>query len=530
MKNERTTRIVFLLCLIIFLFIIIRTCGCEKIKLERVSFDKESIKGVIKNKIKKFSESKLVLVTNIQNLLQTHGDFLQILRGGEDGRGHQIGKFAQIGHRSGSSGSRGNSRSGSSDSSDNSGNSNCMANWEECELHPSDQAMFDGLVIILNVLDDNVMEYININYVKGFLEKKKNIFLSVNSVIGKSGMHFLNQLNVNVYGNMSYVIDSFNQSLPNVQKNSHDGRKITIGEVEHSFYTSEIIQNTPIFSHHVISNSSMFIPVHASKIKRILFKGTAHSILLKKKYFLELVTCTKNCLLFDKNDKFRKKYNKGTDLLLVSGIQLENNSRFIFSSSTEIFSNLFFQLNEENKIFSQDIILWNFKKIGIIRYNNFKLHKIENKKEENFFVNDLIHMSIDLYELKNDFWVPFKKDDVQFDVIKLKVNRRNFLNIYKGIDNPTYYKNFQLPTEHGVYKIQIYYLRKGYNILNLNYFLTVRSPLHYEKNKKVHFPFYPFYFYIYMSLFSFFLFILILLFDHWGSCEKSTHPYKNKVE
>ncbi|GAB65769.1 dolichyl-diphosphooligosaccharide--protein-glycot ransferase putativeputative [Plasmodium cynomolgi strain B] len=360
-------------------------------------------------------------------------------------------------------------------------------------------------------------------YVNSFREKKKNVFLSLNNVRGKIGMQFLTQLHVQLYGSGSYVKDPFGMASSRKGVDMPE-EKINLGN---AFYTGEIIRDTPI----VVN------PSEGNKRKRLLFQGTAHVMMGKTKNILEIVTCTQTCLLCDKNGNVVKKAKQGRDLTLVSSSQWDNNSRFVFSSSSEIFSDLFFHTNGENKKFAQEVVAWNFKKSGIVRYDKFKLYRGGGKighaagdlsrgdrsgedlsrgdriGATPFFANDLIHLSIDLYELKNNFWVPLKRRDIQYELVKMEIHRRDFLNLYKNEDSPTYYKNFDLPNEHGVYKIKIYFRRKGYNVLNLHFFLPVRSSLHYDKNKRVHFSFYPFYTYIYMSLFCFFIFILVILFD-----------------
>ncbi|ANQ07516.1 Dolichyl-diphosphooligosaccharide--protein glycosyltransferase 48 kDa subunit [Plasmodium coatneyi] len=502
---------VILAILLLFLLISVQTFRCESIKLERVPSDRESVRGSIPNKIKKYEGSKLVLVSNLPDLSITHGEFFRILDGEE---GHHVGKFVRLGS------------GGDTDA-----------------LLPEDPAFYDGLVIILDVLDDQVVKSLTTKYVNSFREKKKNVFLSLNSVNGKSGMQFLAQLHIQVHGGGSYVKDPFGTASRKGVNMPKEG--VNRG---YAFYTGEIIRDTPI-----VVNPSV-----GDRRKRLLFQGTAHVMMGKTKHILEVVTCTQTCLLYDKNGNVVKKAKQGTDLSLVSSSQWDNNSRCVFSSSSEIFSDLFFHTNGENKKFAQEIVAWNFKKSGIVRYDKFKLYKEGGKMGHTagdllggdllggdlsrgdrigatpFFANDLIHLSIDLYELKSSCWVPLKRRDIQYELVKMEIHRRDFLNRYQNADCPTYYKNFHLPNEHGVYKIKIYFRRKGYNVLNLYFFLPVRSPLHYDKNKKVPFSFYPFYTYIYLSLFCFFFFILIILFDDSGGPSEDSagqsHDKKEKMD
>ncbi|EUD68018.1 hypothetical protein C922_01630 [Plasmodium inui San Antonio 1] len=497
-KEWSTKKKLILPILILFLLITVQTFWCESIKLERVPFDRQSVRGSLQNRVKKFQGSKLVLVSNLPNVSVTHGEFLHMLDGEE---GHHVGKFVRL--RSG----------GDSDA-----------------LLAEDADIYDGLVIILDALDDQVVESLSASYVNIFREKKKNVFLSLNNVSGRSGMQFLTQLHIQVYGSGSYVKDPFGTA-------SREGVEIPGGRINQGYalYTGEIIRDTSI----VVN------PSGENKRKVLLFQGTAHVMMGKTKHILSVVTCTQTCLLYDKNGNVMKKAKQGTNLSLVSSSQWDNNSRLVFSSSSDIFSDLFFHTNGENKKLAQEILAWNFKKSGIVRYDKFKLYrgggKMSHAAEDlsgghlsggdllggdlsgghriaatPFFANDLIHLSIDLYELKSNFWVPLKRRDIQYELVKMEVHRRDFLNLYRNADSATYYKSFHLPNEHGVYKIRIYFRRKGYNVLNLHFFLPVRSPLHYDKNKKVHFAFYPFYTYIYLSLFCFFLFILVILFDDSG--------------
>ncbi|SBT33499.1 dolichyl-diphosphooligosaccharide--protein glycosyltransferase, putative [Plasmodium ovale wallikeri] len=475
------------LTLLVILFLISsKIYSCEKKKLQPVDGYKKSHTGKIKNRIKKFSEKQLLVITNIANLEQTHKIFLSLFRCQASVESF-VKKVVYLG-------------SGRSSNQDN-GSRN-----ERGSLSKLDDSLYDGVVVIMDTLGEEVAEELRISYLKSFVEKKKHIFMSINRVIGKKANDLLSELNIQVYGKQGYVNDHFNSIL--LEGKNKDERE----KLNRAFYTSEIIQDTPI----VRSNNQ--------EKEKILFKGTAHSVLLKRKYYLDVLTCTKSCLLYDKNNNILKKQKQGKELLLVSSIQMENNFRFIFSSSSDIFSDLFFKINEDNINFTVNIIQWNLKMSGIIRYNNFKIFKNRFKKNTSFFINDFVYMSIDFYELIDDYWVPFKKNDIQFELLKMKIVYRNFLDIYKNVNNPTYYTYFILPNEQGVYTLQIYYLRKGYNILNLEYFIPVRTFLHYDKNKKVPFKNYPFYFYIYLSLLCFFIFTLIILFDN--SERKSTHKEK----
>ncbi|SBT70968.1 dolichyl-diphosphooligosaccharide--protein glycosyltransferase, putative [Plasmodium malariae] len=491
MRKKKIISAYLFLILFSFASIIIKTYVCGKIKLEIVDSDKKSIEGKIKNNVKQFSQKKLLVITNITNLEVTHKSFLSLLSGKE---GNYVKKVVHIDKGSTSD------RNGKALDGGDGKTVGCVngktKNGERELFGKIDHSLYDGLVIILDTLDDDIITKLNIDYVKSFIEKKKHIFLSLNRVNGKIASAFLNELNLNVHGNNSYVYDNFNSIL--LKRGYFDGKE----KVGKAFYSTEIIENTPII-----------VSILKKRKQCILFKGTAHSVLLKNKYYLNVLTCPKTCVLYDKNDNIMKKRKQGTDLLLVSSIQLENNFRLIFSSSSDIFSDLFFSLNKDNYKFADNLIQWNLKMTGILRYNNFKLYKKGDKEKKDFFVDDYVLISIDLYELNNSYWIPYKENDIQFELIKMEIITRKFFYTNKYINSPTYYKYINLPKEHGVYKLHIYYLRKGYNILNLEYFIPVRSFLHYDKSKKVKLKNYPFYFYIYLSLLCFFIITLIILFD-----------------
>ncbi|ETB60250.1 hypothetical protein YYC_02571 [Plasmodium yoelii 17X] len=509
--------------LAVSLFINTKLYLFEKIKLKTIyvpnDVPNDVPNGPIKNKIEYFYDKKLVLITNIKNYEQTYSNFLRIFKG--ENNTNFIKKVIYI------DGKNKNEKESEIYKQDKNNENNLLIyNISDNKtsyknlLNLFDYSLYDGLVILLDILNDNFVQNVDINYIKLFIEKKKDIFLSLNTVIGKKAINFLRELNIQVYGNYSYINDHFNNILlkNKIKKLKTD---INIYKQLHTFYTNKIIKDTPIIKNDEINN--------------ILFKGTGHIILLENKYYLNILECTKTCLLYDHSHNILKKKKQGEELSLVSSIQLENNSRLIFSSSSEMFSDIFFFLNKENKTFTKNLVMWNFKMSGIIRYNNFKIFYdkyYENntnklKKKHTFFINDYFYMTIDFYELINNYWVPFKKNDIQFNLIKFDIIYRNFLDKYNCDDNPTYYKKFKLPNKNGIYKLQIYYLRKGYNILDLEFFIPVRTLLHYDKNKKMKFKNYPFYLYIYISLFCFFLFVLIMLFDN-SEYEEITNDKKNK--
>lgn len=581
MNKRISTRCILSFILFFFFFVCNKNGLCEKIKLEVVNKNKKTILGDIQNKIKKYEEHKLLVITNINNLEKTHTDFLRLLNDGKS----QIKKIVHLEQIVKNEEKEKTEKEKKEKGREEYGKIGDKKGKQDY-FNKTDVHFYDGVFLIINILDDNTVGKLNISFFEQLIEKKKSIFFSVNNVIGKKALSFLNILNISVNGNDSYVYDMFGAAsssslkLPNLSTN--------LNNVKNIFYTGEIINGTPITD-------------LSERNAKLLFRGTAHSILLKEKYYLEIVTCTNTCLLYEnqkkspkkspkkkqnrnsnknnndsddnydyddydfkktleqsndhKFDKTHKDYKNrkdykghnqnsssnlnehtntntytnmnrkiiskkmGKELLLVSAIQLENNCRFIFSSSSDILSDMFFLLNGENKHFTFDIIQWNLNKKGIIRYNNFKIYKKYKNdayfESVPFFINEEVHMSLDLYELQNNYWIPYKTNDIQFEVYKIKIQLRDFLDSYKNKkQNPTYFKNWKLPPKHGIYKIQIYYLKKGYNILHLEYFLTVRNYVHFDKKKKVKMKDYPFYFYIYISLLAFFFFVLFFIFDN----------------
>uniref|UniRef100_A0A8C9LMK5 Dolichyl-diphosphooligosaccharide--protein glycosyltransferase 48 kDa subunit n=1 Tax=Piliocolobus tephrosceles TaxID=591936 RepID=A0A8C9LMK5_9PRIM len=439
----------------IFFFFKIPIYLCKEIQLETtVDYNLSSVQGAVKNKIKKYNNHNLLLITNIPYLEKTYKEFLNIFSGEKVSISFKT-KIVYIDIKDCTS---------TSDPSYND-NSACQLEHKSDNKvdHELDHVLYDGLIIIVNILDDKFVSKISSTYIDSFVKAKKNIFLSLNNVIGKNATKLLKSLNIYVHGNNNYVDDIFHNNISLIKNKSE--------ELKNTFYTNKIIENTPI------------IKTYSQKNKlNILYKGTAHSVLLKEKYYLEVLKCNKTCLLYNSSHEILNNQKKGLDILLVSSIQLENNLRLVFSSSSVIFSDLFFKINNDNKKIAVDLVHWCLNKSGIIRYNNFKLYKSSDTSEMNsfcvtdwdrnintyentndkyisevkqkpcFYINDVIYVSIDFYELNYNYWIPYKKKDIQFELIHTNIIYRNFLNRYKNANNPTYYKNFKLPNKHGIYK------------------------------------------------------------------------------
>lgn len=198
-------------CFLLFFLILSFRYSCEKKKLQTVDYKKKSITGRIKNKIQKYKEKKLILITDITNINERYSSFLHIL----NTEGNYISKIINI--------------------------------LSPDDIHKINYCLYDGLIIILDILNDKIVEILKASYLKLFIDKKKHIFFSLNNVIGKNAVHYLNEINISVHGNSSYVNDYFNNI---VIKNDDKEKEINIKKrnKQKEFFTNQIISNTPITS------------------------------------------------------------------------------------------------------------------------------------------------------------------------------------------------------------------------------------------------------------------------------------------
>ena len=104
-------------------------------------------------------------------------------------------------------------------------------------------------------------------------------------------------------------------------------------------------------------------------------------------------------------------------------------------------------------------------------------------------IKDYLTYSFDLFEFKNNQWVPFTTDDVQLEFVMLDAYvRKTMTHDSKGRFSVT----IQAPDAYGIFKFRVMYRRVGLSTITLNTQVSLRPYKHdeYERFILSAFPYY----------------------------------------
>ena len=222
---------------------------------------------------------------------------------------------------------------------------------------------------------------------------------------------------------------------------------------------------------------------------------------------LELVSGSTTCYSYFPNDKIGEyPHAVGKSTLLLAGLQARNNARVVFSGSLDFFSNEFFALpvlstapgssevdSSSNRKLATAISQWVFKEKGVLSVGKV-VHRLQEStvaSPEEYTVKDNVRYEIEILELVNDLWVPYRGNDVQLDFHRIDPFVRTFLN--KTKDGKLYHVDFMLPDVYGVFQFKVDYNRVGYTHLFSTTQVTVR-PYEHTQYERFILSAYPYYF------------------------------------
>lgn len=211
----------------------------------------------------------------------------------------------------------------------------------------------------------------------------------------------------------------------------------------------------------------------------------------------------------------------GTQLGLVTSIQMRNNARITFVGSAELLSNEYtmmdIQVNGEktktgNRDFVKKAVAWTFQEHGKIRSRNAKHFLLDGSGPENpnrYTVKEMVRYEvlIEQFSLETNEWEPYVADDVQFQLVRLDPFIRLTLDTDgKGL----YFLEFMLPDTFGIYKFIVDYKRIGLSYIYEETEASVR-PLRHDQHDRFLVGAFPYYGAILSMLFGFLSFGFLFL-------------------
>ncbi|KAL4105537.1 hypothetical protein PRIC1_003599 [Phytophthora ramorum] len=224
----------------------------------------------------------------------------------------------------------------------------------------------------------------------------------------------------------------------------------------------------------------------------------------------------------------------GNQIGLVTAVQGRNNARLLFAGSLDLFSDKYMQNKDfANAEFADAVTKWGFQEAGVLRMTNVKHHREDGSHPAKMLsdanrgdqpitlypdaevardslvyrVKDNLTYSLDLHELKDGKWLPYKADDVQLEFVMLDPHVRTTLTH----DNKGHFSvTFQSPDVYGIFLFRVLYRRLGLSTIYTTTQVSLRPFKHdeYERFIPAAFPYYASAFSMMAGVFVFSVFFL----------------------
>jgi oligosaccharyltransferase complex subunit beta len=206
----------------------------------------------------------------------------------------------------------------------------------------------------------------------------------------------------------------------------------------------------------------------------------------------------------------------GNQIGLVTAVQGRNNARLIFAGSLDLFSDKYLGNKDfANVEFADAVTKWGFQESGVLRMTNVKHQREDGSQPAKMLsdanrgdqpitlypdaevardslvyrVKDNLTYSLDLHELKDSKWVPYKADDVQLEFVMLDPHVRTTLT---HDNNGHFSVTFQAPDVYGIFLFRVMYRRLGLSTIYTTTQVSLRPFKHdeYERFIPAAFPYY----------------------------------------
>ena len=354
-----------------------------------------------------------------------------------------------------------------------------MADDPNLALVKYGEYLYDNLII----LAPSVEEFggtVDVASLTGFVDQGGNILIAASSQVGDILREFAMEVGIEPDERETSVIDHIN----------YDTR-------DHGEHTRLVIDQSNMIRSPLIVGHETSSPV--------LYNGLGLLADPDNPLVLEIMTGYTTSYSYNPSQSITEyPHAVGKSTLLIAGLQARNNARVVFCGSIDFFSNSFFgspvqkaQTGSKgyplsgNRAMSQAISQWVFKEKGILRVNGVRHHKEgESDAPPAYTIKDMVYYYINIEELVDGDWVPYRGTDVQMEFVRIDPFVRTVLN--KTQDGQLYYVLFKLPDVYGVFQFKVDYNRLGYTHLYSATQVSVRPFQHtqYERFIRSAYPYY----------------------------------------
>lgn len=157
----------------------------------------------------------------------------------------------------------------------------------------------------------------------------------------------------------------------------------------------------------------------------------------------------------------------GPQGFLVVGFQNAVNARALWFGSVEAFLDSNY---ENNKEFLIETTKWVFNEKAVIKTTNVAHQHVDGTTYEQrpYKVTDLVSYEIALSEWNGEQWIPFERDDVQFELRQIDPYYRITMKALKSTADSVIYttEEFKLPDRHGMFTFLTDYKRPGLSYIH----------------------------------------------------------------
>uniref|UniRef100_A0A0N5AKH7 Dolichyl-diphosphooligosaccharide--protein glycosyltransferase 48 kDa subunit n=1 Tax=Syphacia muris TaxID=451379 RepID=A0A0N5AKH7_9BILA len=338
--------------------------------------------------------------------------------------------------------------------------------------------LYDHLIIFAPGVDE-FGGSVSIKEIASFIDNGGNVLVAAGTRIGDALRDLATENGFEYDEDKTAVIDHLNYDT-------------ALDEGDH---TTIIAQPSQLMNAHMIIGDR-------SKIGPILYRGGALVSDKSNELRLELLTAATSAYSFNPHSTIDEyPAAVGKSIILIGALQARNNARVVLTGSLAMFSDLFINA-EVNKYGAKDKVVksgnlqliteiskWVFMEKAVLSVKAVSHHKVgEKNPPREYTIMDKVIYSIDIEELKDGKWTPFKGNDVQLEFVRIDPFIRTTLKNKNGKLSA----EIKLPDVYGVYKFLVDYRRVGYTHLYDVQQVSVRPLEHtqYERFIRSAYPYY----------------------------------------
>lgn len=372
--------------------------------------------------------------------------------------------------------------------------------------------LYDHLIIFA----PSVEEFggtINVQEITNFIDGGGNVLIAGGPNLGTAIRDLATENGFEFDDDKTYVIDHHNYDIV----------------MDNGYHTTIVVPPSQLLSAELITGSK-------SKLAPILFKGVAMVTDSSNKLRLEVLTASTTAYSFNPDIPINEYPSAiGKSIVLIGALQARNNARVVLTGSLDMFSDAYINANVQKygdakptKSGNYELVValsqWVFQERGVLRVKSVFHNKVgETKPPREYTIMENVEYTIEIEELQDGKWVPFKGADVQLEFVRIDPFVRTTLKNTNGKLKAI----FKLPDVYGVFKFLVNYHRLGYTHLFDVQQVSVR-PLEHTQYERFIRSAYPYYASAFSMMFGVVVFSFIYLYykEALASTEKSSPEIK----